>query len=180
MPAAGTTAENAPEILPPDGRGDLQVCGRVGERKADMAERELRRMSRAELVEIIYALKQSEDQLKAENAALKAQLEDRTIRLEKAGSIAQAAMELNHVFEAAQAAADDYVRAVRTEAGDTAGAQKEAREILEQARAEAQQLLEQAHAEADALRAAARQTPGHWAVFSSESTALPEENEDSK
>ena len=72
-----------------------------------MAERELRRMSRAELVEIIYALKQSEDQLKAENAALKAQLEDRTIRLEKAGSIAQAAMELNHVFEAAQAAADD-------------------------------------------------------------------------
>ena len=134
-----------------------------------MAERELRRMSRAELVEIIYALKQSEDQLKAENAALKAQLEDRTIRLEKAGSIAQAAMELNHVFEAAQAAADDYVRAVRAETGDTAGAQKEAREILEQA-----------HAEADALRAAARQTPGHWAVFSSESTALPEENEDSK
>ena len=84
------------------------------------------------------------------------------------------------LLEAAQAAADDYVRAVRAETGDTAGAQKEAREILEQARAEAQQLLEQAHAEADALRAAARQTPGHWAVFSSESTALPEENEDSK
>ena len=38
-----------------------------------MADRELRRMHRAELIEIIYALKQSEDQLKAQNAALTAQ-----------------------------------------------------------------------------------------------------------
>lgn len=37
-----------------------------------MADRELRRMHRAELIEIIYALKQSEDQLKAQNAALTA------------------------------------------------------------------------------------------------------------
>ena len=43
-----------------------------------MANRELRRMHRAELIEIIYALKQSEDQLKAQNAALTAQLQDRT------------------------------------------------------------------------------------------------------
>ena len=54
-----------------------------------MADRELRRMHRAELIEIIYALKQSEDQLKAQNAALTAQLQDRQLRLESAGSIAQ-------------------------------------------------------------------------------------------
>ena len=70
-----------------------------------MADRELRRMHRAELIEIIYALKQSEDQLKAQNAALTAQLQDRQLRLESAGSIAQAALELNNVFAAAQAAA---------------------------------------------------------------------------
>ena len=69
-----------------------------------MADRELRRMHRAELIEIIYALKQSEDQLKAQNAALTAQLQDRQLRLESAGSIAQAALELNNVFAAAQAA----------------------------------------------------------------------------
>ena len=62
-------------------------------------------MHRAELIEIIYALKQSEDQLKAQNAALTAQLQDRQLRLESAGSIAQAALELNNVFAAAQAAA---------------------------------------------------------------------------
>lgn len=45
-----------------------------------MADRELRRMHRAELIEIIYALKQSEDQLKAQNAALTAQLQDRQLR----------------------------------------------------------------------------------------------------
>ncbi len=37
-----------------------------------MADRELRHMRRTELVEIIFALKQSEDQLKAENADLTA------------------------------------------------------------------------------------------------------------
>ena len=45
-----------------------------------MADRELRRMHRAELIEIIYALKQSEDQLKAQNAALTAQLQDRQLQ----------------------------------------------------------------------------------------------------
>ena len=59
-----------------------------------MADRELRRMHRAELIEIIYALKQSEDQLKAQNAALTAQLQDRQLRLESAGSIAQAALDV--------------------------------------------------------------------------------------
>ena len=79
-----------------------------------MADRELRHMRRTELVEIIFALKQSEDQLKAENADLTAKLEQRQIHLDSAGSIAQAALELNHVFEAAQAAADDYLASVRS------------------------------------------------------------------
>ena len=72
-----------------------------------MPDRELRHMRRTELVEIILALKQSEDQLRAENAALSAQLQERQIHIENAGSIAQAALELNKVFEAAQAAADE-------------------------------------------------------------------------
>ena len=77
-----------------------------------MPDRELRHMRRTELVEIILALKQSEDRLRAENAALSAQLQERQIHIENAGSIAQAALELNKVFEAAQAAADEYVASV--------------------------------------------------------------------
>ena len=96
-----------------------------------MPDRELRRMRRAELVEIILALKQTEDRLRAENAALSAQLQERQIHIENAGSIAQAALELNHVFEAAQAAADDYAASVR------AKADAEAAQIIARAKAEA-------------------------------------------
>lgn len=78
-----------------------------------MAERELRRMSRTELIEIIYALKQHEEELERENEALQIKLADRTMRLEHAGSIAEAALSLNRVFEAAQAAADTYLESVK-------------------------------------------------------------------
>lgn len=89
-----------------------------------MPDRELRRMRRAELVEIILALKQTEDRLRAENAALSAQLQERQIHIENAGSIAQAALELNKVFEAAQAAADEYVASVRAANKNTDAAAK--------------------------------------------------------
>ena len=72
-----------------------------------MAERELRRMSRTELIEIIYALKQHEEELEQQNAALQKQLDDRPLRLEHAGSIAEASLALHQEFEAAQAAADE-------------------------------------------------------------------------
>ena len=127
-----------------------------------MADRELRRMHRAELIEIIYALKQSEDQLKAQNAALTAQLQDRQLRLESAGSIAQAALELNNVFAAAQAAADDYLHSVQASLAATAAntlsqARSEAKRILEQAQADADSLKAQAQQECDAMTAAAAQ-----------------------
>ena len=117
-----------------------------------MADRELRHMRRTELVEIIFALKQSEDQLKAENADLTAKLEQRQIHLDSAGSIAQAALELNHVFEAAQAAADDYLASVRSVDRDAlqAQAKAEADQILAQAQAEAEQLKAQTKRECDA------------------------------
>ena len=118
-----------------------------------MADRELRRMHRAELIEIIYALKQNEDQLKAQNAALTAQLQDRQLRLESAGSIAQAALELNNVFAAAQAAADDYLHSVQASLADTNAT---AANTLSQARSEAKRILEQAQ-ECDAMTAAAAQ-----------------------
>ena len=37
------------------------------------------------------------------------QIESRKIELKEAGSIAQAALQLNHIFEQAQAAADMYL-----------------------------------------------------------------------
>ena len=109
---------------------------------------------RAELVEIILALKQTEDRLRAENAALSAQLQERQIHIENAGSIAQAALELNNVFAAAQAAADDYLHSVQSSLADTNAT---AANTLSQARSEAKRILEQAQADADSLKAQAQQ-----------------------
>lgn len=117
-----------------------------------MPDRELRHMRRTELVEIILALKQSEDQLRAENAALSAQLQERQIHIENAGSIAQAALELNKVFEAAQAAADEYVASVLAANKNTDAAASALR-----AQAEAQQILAQAQTEAANLKARTQQ-----------------------
>ncbi|MCD7884322.1 MAG: hypothetical protein LUI87_11570 [Lachnospiraceae bacterium] len=82
-----------------------------------MAEKELRRMNRTELIEIIYALQQNGMTLQQENEELRRQLEEKTIRMEKAGSIAEAALSLNHIFEDAEAAAQQYLDSVRAACG---------------------------------------------------------------
>lgn len=56
------------------------------------------------------------EQLRAELETVKKQLEDRRIMEQEAGSIAEAALRLNKVFEAAQQAADQYLENIRTQA----------------------------------------------------------------
>ena len=70
-----------------------------------MTDKELRRLGRPELIEIIYQLEKSQEESRQEIARLQARLQDRTLRLSEAGSIAQAALQVNGVMEAAQAAA---------------------------------------------------------------------------
>ncbi len=79
-----------------------------------MAEKELRKMSRTELIEIIYALQQNEKQLKNEIESLRKSLNEKTIIIENSGSIAEAALKLNHIFEDAQAAAEQYIQSIQT------------------------------------------------------------------
>ncbi len=74
-----------------------------------MQKRELRRMRREELVEIIYELKKELETTEQEKKQLEEQLETRKIQISEAGSIAEAALQLNGIFAAAQAAADDYL-----------------------------------------------------------------------
>ena len=84
-----------------------------------MIDKEFRRLRRIELIDVIYKLQNSEEQLQAEIASLKQQMANRELKLSKAGSIAGAAMSLNGVFEAAQATADQYVTEVQKLHADT-------------------------------------------------------------
>ena len=115
-----------------------------------MAEKELRKMRRNELIDIIYALQEQMEQVAAERDTYKKQLGDRQIHIEKAGSIADAAVALNHLFEVAQSTADqylDYIYAANAEA------EAQRQQILDEAHRQAGEILEAAAAEARQIEA---------------------------
>ncbi|MBQ8911348.1 MAG: DNA repair protein [Clostridia bacterium] len=77
-----------------------------------MADKELRKLSRSELVDIIYQLKKNEQKLLEENAELKRRLEDREIKVAKVGSLAEAALALSDIFHAAEESVALYVEEI--------------------------------------------------------------------
>lgn len=84
----------------------------VMERRELMTERELKKLSRIELIELLLEQSKENAQLRAMLKQAQDQLDDRAIRIEKAGSIAEASLQLNGVFQAAQAACEQYIENV--------------------------------------------------------------------
>ena len=74
-----------------------------------MTDKELQRLRRSELLEILLSQQKQIESLKKELAEAKEQLEDRKLVMARSGSIAEAALKLNGIFEAAQRAADQYL-----------------------------------------------------------------------
>ena len=77
-----------------------------------MLSKELKKLSRRELVDVIYQLKKNEEQLLEEVEVLKQQLEDKRIGLSVAGSIAEAAVGMTNIFSTAQMTADLYLNEI--------------------------------------------------------------------
>lgn len=75
-------------------------------------------MSRSKLLEILVSQSREIDRLKAELETAESKLRDREIQIASCGSIAEAALKLNEVFEAAQRAADQYLENVRLKGAD--------------------------------------------------------------
>ena len=74
-----------------------------------MIHKELKKLSRRELVDIIYQMKKNEQQMQEEIDSLKHELNEKLIKLSEAGSIAEAAVSITNVFTAAQSTADLYL-----------------------------------------------------------------------
>lgn len=107
-----------------------------------MTDKELSRLKRVDLLELLIAQIRETDQLREELVRVKEQLAAREIELGRAGSIAEAALKLNGVFQAAQEAADQYMRSL------LAQGEKQRRRWIE--------IEKEAHAEAEALLAQTR------------------------
>lgn len=89
-----------------------------------LTEKELRRLRRVDLLEMLVEQGRELERTRAQLAEARAQLEDRRIQMARCGSIAQASLELNRVFEAAQAAADQYVANVQRMADERVAAKR--------------------------------------------------------
>lgn len=96
-----------------------------------MTEKELRKLNRYQLLEVMMMQTERIDTLEKQLQEAQAQLEDRTIRLARLGSVAEAALQLEGVFDAAQRAADLYLDA----------AKQEAARILEEANRRAEEMI---------------------------------------
>ena len=142
-----------------------------------MTDKDLRRLSRAELLDILYEQRKRYEDSLAENQALRQQLEDRTLRIASAGSIAEAAIQVNGVFEAAQAAADQYLASVKAATAEmvqkTDEAQRQREALLENARQEAAGIVQATQAQADRLLAEVdAEIDTRWKEFQKNADAL--------
>ena len=106
-----------------------------------MTDKELKRLSRSELLEMLIAQMKENEALQSRLELAEAQLNDRQIAVEKAGTLAEASLSLNGVFEAAQRACAQYIENIQQ-----LSARQEAicAKVEEDSRARAAQLLAEA------------------------------------
>lgn len=113
-----------------------------------MTDKEVRKLSRAELLEMLIDQSTELEACKKKLAAAEAALEDQKIAIDKAGSIAEASLMLNGVFEAAQAACQQYTLNIR----DLSQRQEAVRGDLEtESRVKAEELLAEAERKCAAM-----------------------------
>lgn len=114
--------------------------------------KELKRMKRQELLELLLEVTEENESLKKEMQTLKNRLASKEITASKAGSLAEASLQLSGIFEAAQEAASTYLFNLKkaNERADEIlrNADQEAARIRKRAEQSAVELLERTRRQA--------------------------------
>ncbi len=76
-------------------------------------ENELRKLKRVDLLEMLLEQSQELERVKAQLERAESELRSRKILLDNAGSIAEAAMQLNDIFAVAQKTANQYLENIK-------------------------------------------------------------------
>ena len=105
-----------------------------------MTDREFKRLSRSQLIDIIYQLQIKQKELEDENLKLKEELEDKRIRMRQAGNIAEASLAIHNVMQAAQDAASQYLEEIRIMRTET---EEKCQRLLEKAQKDAGDIVAQ-------------------------------------
>lgn len=122
-----------------------------------MVSKELKKLSRRELVDIIYQLKKNEEQKNEELASLEEALQEKRIRISVAGSIAEAAVDITQIFSTAQITADLYLHEIAAMKEET---EKECAAMIEDAKKKRAEIL--AEGEKQLAELGARYKSKYW------------------
>lgn len=82
-----------------------------------MTDKELKKLSRAELLELLVNQVRENEVLRTRLAGAEARLDSRMLEIQDVGTMAEAAMRLNAVFASADAAAKQYLDIIKYRAG---------------------------------------------------------------
>ena len=121
-----------------------------------MTDKEFKRLSRSQLIDIIYQLQLKQEELTADIEKLSKAVADKRLRVSKAGNIAEAAMEIHNVMQTAQDAADHYLEEIKIRVNN------EYQQILEDARTEAAAIIAKAKEDAKQLMARSPIAPTNY------------------
>lgn len=116
-----------------------------------MTEKELKKLNRYQLLELIIIQSEQIQELQNQLQQAQEQIDAQNIRIAEAGSIAEASLQLSGIFEAAQSAADIYLENVRKQTADADLIRENARQDAERITAEAAQKAAQMTEVAKAL-----------------------------
>ena len=111
-----------------------------------MTDKELRKLSRSELLELMLEQSREIDRLQSELEETREALQERNLKIESCGSIAEAAAQVNSFFYSAQKAADMYllnIQRICAEKAEAAGKTKEWEAALKGTGQETEQEAEQ-------------------------------------
>ena len=82
-----------------------------------MTDRQLRKANRSDLLKLLLEEKKENDRLQQQLSLLQAQLQQRQITIDQSGTLAEAALKLSGIFDAAESACQYYTENIRALSG---------------------------------------------------------------
>ena len=137
-----------------------------------MIDKDLKKLGRRELVDIIYQLKKNEQQMQGKIAELEKELQDKRIRLSKAGSIADAAVGITDIFSSAQLTADLYLNEINCKREET---EKECEKMIADAKEKVERILYEGRLQCSNLSERYREDYDRWIRLKSDIQKTEEE-----
>ncbi len=112
------------------------------------ANKEYRRLSRKELLELLIEESEKSEELERQLQVACDELASKDLKIQESGSIAEAALALNGVFEAAQAACAQYIENIKKQSAvqDRINAEREAK-----SREQAERIVREANQKARSI-----------------------------